>query len=84
MSKPAIQIGLPLLEILISLLFRDGRSSFGEGLFGGRAIKVIKEEFILFKGVNIEEIFGREEDFLLRIKGDHLYTSSFVKVEVLG
>ena len=34
----------------------------GGGLFDGRAIKVIEEEFILFKGVNIQEVFGREKE----------------------
>jgi hypothetical protein len=37
-----------------------------------RTIKVTEEEFILFKRVKIEEIFGREEDFLLRIEGSHI------------
>jgi hypothetical protein len=44
---------------------------------------VIEEEFIFFKGVKIEEIFGREKDSLLRIKGWHVDISSFVKVGVL-
>ena len=80
---------VPWYDVILSVL------GFGVGLYValfyprilerlGVITPDIEKEFILFKGVNVEEIFGREKDFLLRIKGCHTYTSSFVKVEISG
>jgi hypothetical protein len=52
--------------------------------FDGRAIEVIEEEFTLFKGVTTQEVFRRENDFLLRVEGWHTHTSSSIEIEVLG